>query len=79
MHSDEELLEERLKWLKEAKRVQESRINHHQNPYLECFKNHYLPIQFQRLTDIDSSVLEEHIERLERDLQDAKEGEFKKK
>lgn len=76
MHQ-EELLEQRLKWIREAKRVQDDRMEHHQNPFLECFQNHCLPQEFQRLTDIDSSTLERHIERLERDLKDLRRGEFK--
>jgi hypothetical protein len=74
---EEELLERRLKWLREAQRINEDRHTAFANDYLECFHNHIIPSEFSALCDVEDEVLNDHIRRIEQDLQDARANEFR--
>jgi len=63
--------------LREARRVCEGERYMHGNPYLLCMKNHFLPVEFEQLCNLQKEEIEQHIERIERDLQDARAGEFR--
>ena len=75
--SEQELLETRLRWLREAQRINEERHTAFANDYLECFQNHIIPSEFSALCDVEDEVLNEHIRRIEQDLGDLERGEFK--
>ena len=75
--TDEALLEERLKWLKEARRINQDRHTAFANDYLECFHNHIIPSEFSALCDVEDEVLNDHIRRIEQDLHDARANEFR--
>jgi len=77
MATEEELLKERLRWLKEARRINEDRHTVFANDYLECFQNHIIPSEFSALCDVEDEVLNDHIRRIEQDLQDARAEEFR--
>ena len=77
MATTEEQLERRLMWLREAKRIGENEHSFYCNKYLKCFRNDILPTEFQALADISESQLQSHIDRIERDLQDARANEFR--
>ena len=74
---EEELLERRLKWLREAQRINEDRHTAFANDYLECFHNHIIPSEFSALCDVEDEVLNDHIRRIEQDLHDARANEFR--
>lgn len=73
----EDLLKQRLRWLKEARLINENRHTAFANDYLQCFQNHIIPNEFSALCDIEDEVLNEHIRRIERDLEDLERGEFR--
>jgi hypothetical protein len=75
--SEQELLETRLRWLREAQRINEERHTAFANDYLECFQNHIIPSEFSALCDVEDEVLNEHIRRIEQDLEDLERGEFR--
>jgi hypothetical protein len=77
MATEEELLKERLRWLREAQRINEDRHTAFANDYLECFHNHIIPSEFSALCDVEDEILEEHIRRIEQDLEDLERGEFR--
>ncbi|ESS02886.1 MAG: hypothetical protein A07HR67_02392 [uncultured archaeon A07HR67] len=77
MRTEEEILKERLRYLREAKRIGENEHSFYCNKYLKCFRNDILPTEFQALADISESQLQSHIDRIERDLEDARANEFR--
>jgi hypothetical protein len=77
VRSEQELLETRLRWLLEAQRINEDRHTAFANDYLECFQNHIIPSEFSALCDVEDEILQEHIRRIEQDLEDLERGEFR--
>ena len=74
---EKEQLEERLKWLKEARRINEDRHTCFSNDFQKCFHEDVMPSEYQALCDVEDEELEQHIERIERDLKHIERGEFR--
>ncbi|SFC24198.1 hypothetical protein SAMN05444422_10625 [Halobiforma haloterrestris] len=73
---DAEQLKEELKWAKEAAVIAEAQQNGFFGSKMLEAQTEQIPAEYQHLTDIDPQTLEQRIERLERDLQHAKQGDW---
>lgn len=76
--NQEEQLKERLKWLKEIRRIQDAEEHLYSNDYISMFRKQIVPLEYRDYTELSSESLGEHIERIERDLRDLNAGEFER-
>jgi hypothetical protein len=75
---EEEILQEKLRWLKEVKRLSEEGMHLHNHRYLMTFRDNIIPREYRNMVDIPKEQLEDHIRRIEQDLEDLQNGEFQR-
>ena len=75
---EEEQLRERLKWLKEVKRLKQDNERLYSNSYLQGFRDRVIPPEYRDMDGVSEDEIDEIIQRCERDLEDLLDGEFQK-
>jgi hypothetical protein len=75
---EQEQLRERLKWLKEVKRLKQDSERLYSNSYLQGFRDHIIPPEYRDMDGVSEEGVNEIIQRYERDLKDLLDGEFQK-
>lgn len=75
---EEQELRERLKWLKEVKRLKQDSERLYSNSYLQGFRDHVIPPEYRDMDGVSEDEIDEIIQRCERDLEDLLDGEFQR-
>jgi hypothetical protein len=74
----EQRLIERIKWLKEVKRLKQDNERLYSNSYLQGFRDYVIPPEYRDMDGVSEDELDEIIQRCKRDLKDLQDGEFQK-
>jgi len=74
----EQRLIERIKWLKEVKRLKQDNERLYSNSYLQGFRDYVMPPEYRDMDGVSEDEIDEIIQRYERDLEDLQDGEFQK-
>ena len=74
----EQRLIERIKWLKEVKRLKQDNERLYSNSYLQGFRDYVMPPEYRDMDGVSEDEIDEIIQRCERDLEDLLDGEFQR-
>ena len=74
----EQRLIERIKWLKEVRRLKQDNERLYSNSYLQGFRDYVIPPEYRDMDGVSEDEIDEIIQRYERDLEDLQDGEFQK-
>ena len=74
----EQRLIERIKWLKEVKRLKQDNERLYSNSYLQGFRDYVIPPEYRDMDGVSEDEIDEIIQRYERDLEDLQDGEFQR-
>ena len=74
----EQRLIERIKWLKEVRRLKQDNERLYSNSYLQGFRDYVMPPEYRDMDGVSEDEIDEIIQRYERDLEDLQDGEFQR-